>query len=145
VPSALPSPMPRHVSRPESVNTDEASNKVSPPFASGIVPKLIAHFHNNTQWHVLLIVRKSSNQPIFMTYYPSFQNFQPPCLVSYSIMDIFSHPTQILSQRLCEWRLPVTFSAYHLLDCIESNSSGVVGGARPFSPRRTSTQLTQTA
>src|ERR1700722_5359373 len=60
-------------------------------------------------------------------------NFRPRCLASHSIMDIFFHPTEILSKRLCELGLPVTFSAYHLLDCIESNSSGVVGGARPFS------------
>ena len=94
--------------------------------------KLIAHFHNNTRWHVFLIVWKSSNPHLHDSSF-IIPNFQPPCLVSHSIMDIFSHPTQIQSKRLCEWRLPVAFPAYHLLDSIESSSPGVFGDVRPVS------------
>jgi hypothetical protein len=49
-------------------------------------------------------------------------NFRPPCLVSRSIIDLLSHPTQILSKSLCERRLSFTFSADYLLDYIKSNS-----------------------
>jgi hypothetical protein len=37
----------------------------------------------------------------------------------------------MLSKSLCEWRLSVTFSADHLLDCIESNSPRPGEGVRP--------------